>query len=137
MKFRRLEQISYTVQFLCCSLMSQRQPCPIQKRRADQLRSSFSVLLFAVPEAVSSHSKVRSRSAVQFILCVAPRCPRGSLFPYKSKEQISCAVHSLCCSLLSQTLVPYKSEENQFHPVLALQGRVPRCYFPVVQLIGL
>ena len=33
------------------------------------------------------------RSAVPFIFCVAPRCPRGSL-------------------------VPYQNEENQFHPVL-------------------
>ena len=57
----------------------------------------LSVLLLAVPEAVSSHTKMRSRSAVQSIFCVGPRCPRGSL-------------------------VPYKSEENQFHPVLALLG---------------
>ena len=34
---------------------------------------------------------------MQFIFCVAPRCPRGSL-------------------------VPYQNEENQFHPVLALLG---------------
>ena len=53
------------------------------------------MLLLAVPEAVSSDTKMRSISAVQSIFCVAPCCPRGSL-------------------------VPYKSEENQFHPVLAL-----------------
>ena len=70
--------------------------------------STLSGLLLTVPEAVLSDTKVRSRSAVQSILFVAPPCPRGSL-------------------------VPYKSEENQFHPVLALQGRVPRC--PDVQLI--
>ena len=57
----------------------------------------FPMLLLAVPEAVSSHKITRSRSAVQSILYVAPRCPRGSL-------------------------VPYKSEKNQFHPVLALLG---------------
>ena len=34
---------------------------------------------------------------MQFIFCVAPRCPRGSL-------------------------VPYQNEENQFHPVLASLG---------------
>ena len=39
----------------------------------------------------------RNRSAVQLIFCVAPRCPRDSL-------------------------VPYKSEQNQFHPILALLG---------------
>ena len=65
-------------------------------------RSKTSMLLLTVPEAVSSHTKARSRSAVQSInfeqdLSLAPRCPRGSL-------------------------VPYKSEENQFHPVLALPG---------------
>ena len=57
----------------------------------------FSTLLLAVPEAVLSHTKTRSRSAVQPIFCVAPCCTRGSL-------------------------VPYKSDENQFHPVLALLG---------------
>ena len=57
----------------------------------------FPMLLFAVPETVFSHTKTRSKSAVQSIFCVAPRCPRGSL-------------------------VPYKSEENQFHSVLALLG---------------
>ena len=53
------------------------------------------MLLLAVLEAVSSHTKTRRRSAVQSILCVAPRCCRGSL-------------------------VPYKTEKIQFHPVLAL-----------------
>ena len=76
--------------------------CSIVKGGADQLCSQTSVLLIAVPEAVLSHTKARSRSDVQSILCVASRCPRGSL-------------------------VPYKSEENQFHPVLASQGRGPRC----------
>ena len=69
--------------------------CSMVKGGADQLCSQTSVLLIAVPEAVLSHTKARSRSDVQSILCVASRCPRGSL-------------------------VPYKSEENQFHPVLAL-----------------
>ena len=57
----------------------------------------FPMLLLTVPEAVLSHTKTRSRSAVQSIFCVAPWCPRGRL-------------------------VPYKSEENQFHPVLASLG---------------
>ena len=39
----------------------------------------------------------KSRSARQSILCVAPGCPRGSIVPYKNKE-------------------------NQFHPVLASPG---------------
>ena len=43
----------------------------------------FSVFLLAAPEAVSSHSKTRSRSAVRSILSLAPHCPRGSLVPYK------------------------------------------------------
>ena len=37
-----------------------------------------------------------------YILCFAPRCPRGSLVPYKNGEQISCAVHFQSCFLLSQ-----------------------------------
>ena len=57
----------------------------------------FPMLLLAVLEAVSSHTKTRSRSAVQSIFCITPCCPRGNL-------------------------VPYKSEENQFHPVLASLG---------------
>ena len=55
------------------------------------------ILFLAVAEAVSPHTKMRSRSAVQSIFCDAPRCPRGSL-------------------------VPYKSVENQFHLVLASLG---------------
>ena len=50
-------------------------------------------------ETVLCHNEGSIRSAVPSILCVAPRCSRGS--------------H-----------VPLESEENQFHPVLALQGRV-------------
>ena len=56
--------------------------------------SPFSMLLLAFPDAVSSHKKTSSKSAVQTIFCVIPHRPRGSL-------------------------IPYKSEENQFHPVLA------------------
>ena len=110
---------------LCCSSLSQRQFCPILNRGADQLGrtstsssslfqtlfcpilnrgadqlcSLSSVLLLAVPEAVSSHTKARSRSAVQSILCVAPRCPRGSLVPYKSEE------HQFCGALLTERTV--------------------------------
>ena len=74
------------------------------------------MLLVTVPEAVSSHTKARSRSAVQSInfeqnLCVAPRCPIGSLVPYNSKEQISFnSFYAPHCPRGS--LVPYKSEEN-------------------------
>ena len=50
---------------LCCSSLSQRQSRPIQKRGADQLCSPFSVLLLAVPEAVSSHTKVRRISSTR------------------------------------------------------------------------
>ena len=57
----------------------------------------FPILLLTLLEAVLSHTKTRSRSAVQSTFCVAPHCPTGSL-------------------------VPYKSEKNQFHPVLALLG---------------
>ena len=80
------------------------------------------ILLLAVPEAIFSHtesrirsagqniifefpavleavlSQLRSRSAVQSILCVVPRCPRRSLLPYKSKEKI-------CGALLSERTV--------------------------------
>ena len=79
------------------------------------------MLLLTVPEAVLSHTKARSRSAVQSInfeknLCLAPRCPRGSLVPYNSKEQISFnSCHAPHCPRGS--LVPYKSKENQIHPV--------------------
>ena len=75
---------------------------------------------------VLSHNKARSRSAVQSNnfeqnLCLAPRCPRGSLIPYNSEEQISFNSFCVpCCP--GGSLLPYKSEENQFHPVLALLG---------------
>ena len=67
-------------------VQSQKQSRPIHKRGADQLFSPFFILLLAVPEAVLSHIKVRSRSALLSNLCVAPCCPRGSLIPYKSEE---------------------------------------------------
>ena len=54
------------------------------------------VLLLAVREAVSSHTKVRSRSNVQSILSFAPRCPRSSLIPDKSEE------HQFCGALLTE-----------------------------------
>ena len=57
---------------------------------ADQLCSLSSVLLFAVPEAVSSLKEGRSRSAEKPILCVTPLYPRGSLVPYKSEEYHFC-----------------------------------------------
>ena len=67
------EQISCSVHSLCCS----------------------SLFL----EAVSSHTKVRIRSAVQSILYVAPSSPRYSLVPYKSKE------HHFCGALLTEKSV--------------------------------
>ena len=64
-----------------------------------ELSCLVSVLLLVVPEAVSSHTKTRSRSAVQSIPGLAPRCPRGSLVPYKSEE------HRLCGALLTERTV--------------------------------
>ena len=43
-----------------------------------------------------------------YFISFAPPCPRGSLVPYKNKEQISCEVHFLCFSSLSQ---------RQSHPI--------------------
>ena len=66
------------------------------RSKTENRQVSLAMLLLAVPEAVSSHTKnEEQRKAVQFIFCVAPRCSRGSL-------------------------IPYQNEENQFHPVLAL-----------------
>ena len=56
---RAKQRIYIPFHYLCCSSLSQRQFRPIQKKRADQLCSPFSVLLLAVPEAVLSHTKVR------------------------------------------------------------------------------
>ena len=55
--------LSWAVYYLFCSSLSQRQSCPIPKRGANQLCSPFPVLLLAVPEAVLSHTKVRSISS--------------------------------------------------------------------------
>ena len=50
----------------------------------------LSVLLLVVPEAVSSHTKTRSRSPVQSILSLAPCCPREASVlrgsPYGKKK---------------------------------------------------
>ena len=59
----------------------------------------FSVLLLPVTEAVLSHTETRSRSAVQSILSLAPRCLRGSLVPYKSEE------HPFCGARLTERTV--------------------------------
>ena len=64
-----------------------------------ELSYLISVLLLAVPEAVSSHTKTRSRSAVQSIPSLAPRCPRSSLVPYQSE------VHQFCGALLTERTV--------------------------------
>ena len=91
----------WTVQLICSSFFVFDKPASWTARSKTKNIHSipFPRLLLAVPEAVSSHTKTRSRSAVQSIFCVATCCPRGSL-------------------------VPYKSEETQFHQVLALW--VPR-----------
>ena len=87
------------------------------KTASGTVRSKTFVLLLTVPETVSPHTKARSRSAIQSTnfkqnLCLAPRCPRGSLVPYNSEEQISFnSFHAPGCPRGS--LVPYKSEENQ------------------------
>ena len=57
------KQISSSFYSLCCSLLSQRQSCPIKKWGADPLCSLFSVFLLAVRESVSSHTKARSISS--------------------------------------------------------------------------
>ena len=77
------------------------------------LECIFSVLLLAVPEAVSSHAKTRSRSAVQSILSLAPRYTRGSLVPYQSEE------HQFCGDLLTERTVCGMVIEEQ---PLALPG---------------
>ena len=91
----------------CCFLLFQRQSRTIMKGQSDQLCSLSTVFLLAVPEAILSNNEGRSRStvqcSVQCIIWFAPWRPRCSLVPYKSKEQNSCSVHSLCCSSLSQT----------------------------------
>ena len=89
-------------------------------------RSKTSVLLYTLPEAVSSHTKARRRSAVQSInfvqnLFCAPLCTIGSLVPYSSEEHINFnSCQALHCPRGS--LVPYKSEENQINPVLVWIG---------------
>ena len=66
----------------------------------------FPLFLLAVPEAVLSNTKTRSRSAVRSILCLAPCCPRGSLGPYKSEE------HQFCGALLTERTVCGMSINN-------------------------
>ena len=62
------------------------------------------MILLAVPAAISSQTKVRSKSAVQSILCVAPHCPRGSPVPYKSeKNQFHCRAG--CPNALNESAV--------------------------------
>ena len=58
----------------------------------------FFFWLLTVLEVVSSHTK-RSISAVQSILILAPRCPRGSLVPHKSEE------YQFCHGLLTERTV--------------------------------
>ena len=105
------------------SSLSQRQFCPILKRGTDGMCSLSSLLLLAIPEAVLSHTKARSISAVQFIPYVAPCCPRINLVPYKTRCRF--AVQSLFCVAPHcpiGSLVQYQSEENKFNPVLDSLG---------------
>ena len=60
---RGATMLSWAVYSLFCSSLSQRQSCPIPKWGAAQLCSPFQVLHLAVPEAVLSHTKVRSISS--------------------------------------------------------------------------
>ena len=71
----------------------------LERSNNAELSCLFSVLLLNVPEAVSSHTKTRSRSAVQSIPSLAPCCPRGSLVPYQSEE------HQFCGALLTEVTV--------------------------------
>ena len=64
-----------------------------------ELSCLISVLLLSVPEAVLSHTKMRSRSAVQSIPTLAPRCPIGNLVPYQREE------HQFCGALLKERTV--------------------------------
>ena len=79
----------------------------------------FSVLLLAVQEVVSSHTKkkTRSRSAVQSILSLAPCCPRGSLVPYKSEEHQFCGAlltERTVCGMVLLTLIVVQYHSQQF-----------------------
>ena len=65
------------------------------KAASGTARSKTSLVLLTVPEAVLSHTNSEER--ISFNSFYAPCCPRGGL-------------------------VPYKSEENEFHPVLVLLG---------------
>ena len=59
------------------------------------------LLVFVLDKTGSGtgRSKKENRHSIPYD---AHPCPRGSLVPYKNQEQISCAVHFLCCSSLSQ-----------------------------------
>ena len=57
--------ICITFHSLCCSSLSQRQYCPIQKRGAGQLCSPFSVFILVAPVAVSYHTKMRRISSTR------------------------------------------------------------------------
>ena len=76
-----------------------------------------SVFLLIVTKSVLSHNDGRSKSAMQSNFCVVPWNPSGSLVPYKSEEQISCAVHSQCCSSLSQRQSRPKQKQGASVPL--------------------
>ena len=82
---------------------------------------SINIELLAVPEEVLSHIESRSWSAVQSILCVAPCCPRGSYVPYKSKEQIIFAVHSLLLYDVPEAVLSHKKARSISSVGLSLQ----------------
>ena len=82
--------------------MSQRQFFSNTEVRNRSAVQSNNYELLAVPEAVSPHTNISSRSSGQFQLFTAP-----------------------CMSHMQS--YPIKSEEHHFHLVLASQGRVSRC----------
>ena len=88
---------------------------------------------------------------VQFSPCFSPHCSIGNFVPKWMEEQMSFEVQFMYCSLLSyrqsgpiqkqgadQQCSPFsvlllavpetRSEENQFHPILVFEGRVPQCH---------
>ena len=78
---------------LICSLFLCGTRLPLGQRGATQgmeCNVYFFDLLLTVPEAVLSHAKIRSRSAVKSNLSLSPCCPRGSLVRYKSEENHFC-----------------------------------------------
>ena len=88
------------------------QDCLWDSEEQNGMECIFSVLLLAVPEAVLSHTKTRSRSAVQFILSLAPRCPRGSLVPFNTLSWHE----SECGGPFSNILLGHARQKSSYRP---------------------